>query len=37
MNNRIDLYNRYGDKVWLEYLEENKWQLKGNNFYFWFN
>ena len=24
----INLYNRYGDKVYLEYLKDNKWVLK---------
>jgi hypothetical protein len=29
-NNIIDFYNRYGDKVYLEYKENNDWVLKGD-------
>ena len=28
----IKLYNRYGDNVYLENLEENKWVLRGGNY-----
>lgn len=27
----IELYNRYHSKLWLEFIEDNKWVLKGDN------
>lgn len=27
----IELYNRYHSKLWLEFVEDNKWILKGDD------